>query len=196
MDLLFLDGYIPFVKRNNMVSIGKNTYGTSISASLKTMYALEDYTSSLTVEGIFKSIKNEIYDELKIDTKYVIDIKCLAAYRDIVEGNKPQFLVLAKVNRSRDEIINDFTRAMKKKHKGKGHLTKEEREQEDGNNLIWFTEEAFKAIDVFDNRFESDRQFKDGSEINQKMSYKVVPSASASIYLTQKYLNQATETNH
>ena len=36
------DGYIPFIKRNRAVSIGKSTYGNSIGASLKTKYALDE----------------------------------------------------------------------------------------------------------------------------------------------------------
>ena len=37
-----VDGYIPFIKRNDTVSIGKSTYGDSIGALLKTKYALDE----------------------------------------------------------------------------------------------------------------------------------------------------------
>ena len=60
------DGYYIFVKRANNLSIAKNTLSASVSASLKTKYALTK-DRMMTLEGISNAIKSEIRDELKIE---------------------------------------------------------------------------------------------------------------------------------
>ena len=90
------DGKIIFVKRNPKLSIGQNMWSQSVGASLKSMYAVEN--GILTVEGISNSIKNEIFDELRIQIEDDVDLSkhIFAFYRDIVEGGKPQFLFYYK----------------------------------------------------------------------------------------------------
>jgi hypothetical protein len=90
------DGKIIFVKRNPKLSIGQNMWSQSVGASLKSMYAVEN--GILTVEGISNLIKNEIFDELRIQIEDDVDLSkhIFAFYRDIVEGGKPQFLFYYK----------------------------------------------------------------------------------------------------
>ena len=109
------DGMIPFVKRNSIVSIGKRTYGDSIGASLKAKYGL-DSQGRFTLAGLQNSILKEIKDELKIgatDIEFSVEKNMIAAYRDLVEGGKPQFLFAAKVNRTHNEITQEFIKQVK-----------------------------------------------------------------------------------
>ena len=88
------DGYIVFVKRSMKVSIGKGTYGDSVSASLKAAYALDE-KGDFTVDKLENAIIKEIESELKI-TEEELDkdtLSIIAIYRDCVECGKPQFLV-------------------------------------------------------------------------------------------------------
>ena len=93
------DQKIVFVHRGKDVSIGKGTWATSIGASLKTMYALDE-NKKFTVQGLSNAIRCEIMDELKIElpkeTDYSVSI--FAFYRDLVEGGKPQFLFYIKTD--------------------------------------------------------------------------------------------------
>lgn len=87
------DGKIIFVKRQKNVSIGKNTWGSSVAASLKAKYALDD-EQKFSVRGLSDAIKKEIYDELyvRFDDETDFSQTIFAFYRDLVEGGKPQFL--------------------------------------------------------------------------------------------------------
>ena len=183
------DGYIPFVKRNRIISIGKSTYGTSVSASLKTMYVLDSYKGAFTKEGLINGIKKEILDELKIEEKYVTEIKILAAYRDIVEGNKPQLLVIAKVNKTMKDIETEFKTAMAKKKEKNKKLTKEEKEQEDGNAFTWFSKDEFIKLQNYADHFETGEN-NESTQTLKNQKYKIVPSVAASIGLTQEYLKE------
>ena len=93
------DNKIVFVHRGKDVSIGKGTWATSIGASLKTMYALDE-NKQFTAKGLSNAIRCEIMDELKIelnsDEDYSTSI--FAFYRDLVEGGKPQFLFYYKTD--------------------------------------------------------------------------------------------------
>lgn len=165
------DGYVVFVKRNKGLSIGKNTYGNSVGASLKTKYAL-DREGKLNVNGLNKSILCEIYDELKIKEEDLFDFSLerniLYAYRDMVEGGKPQLLFYAESKLSKQEIENNFKRQSKKKKNI--HLT-------DGKKLLWI-----KIEDLFNVCVTAERIIYKGK------SYVMVPSASACVGMLIDYL--------
>lgn len=93
------DKKIVFVHRGNDVSIGKGTWATSIGASLKTMYALDE-NKEFTSKGLSNAIRCEIMDELKIELSDDVDYSgsIFAFYRDLVEGGKPQFLFYYKTD--------------------------------------------------------------------------------------------------
>lgn len=128
------DDYIPFVKRSNHMSVGKNTYGTSVSASLKAKYALEG-GPELNLQGLSNAIIREIQDELKIPPaameEFAYHKNLIAAYRDLVEGGKPQLLVCLKSLWSKDRIHQNFVDFMSQKRKNNANLL------EDGSMLVW-----------------------------------------------------------
>ena len=58
-----------------------------------------DANQRFTKEGLKNSILGEIKDELKIERKdiiFSIEENVIAAYRDLVEGGKPQLLFVVK----------------------------------------------------------------------------------------------------
>ncbi|WP_273477121.1 hypothetical protein [Faecalicoccus acidiformans] len=127
------DGYIPFVKRKNNLSIGKNKFGASINASLKSVKALEPSTKIFTIEGFVNAILFEIDSELKLPTdaleSFSIQKNLIAAYRDLVEGGKPQFLFYLKSNWNREEIQDNFNVHQRK--------TEKSSLVDDGSFLLW-----------------------------------------------------------
>lgn len=177
------DGMIPFVKRNSIVSIGKRTYGDSIGASLKTKYAL-DSQGRFTLAGLQNSILQEIKDELKIeatDIEFSVEKNLIAAYRDLVEGGKPQFLFVANVNRTRDEITEEFVKQIKakKKKSWKNCWDKEQKELEDGTVLLWIPVNELKELAIS----------ADGMVYKEK-EYSMMPSASAAIVMLIRWLDE------
>ncbi len=194
------DGYILFIKRNNIVSIGKGSLGTSVSASVKIKYALDPNTGKVNFKWLRNSISLEIEDEIKItknkqrtsDKKtsplFVpkIDIEIIAAYRDILEGNKPQLLAFINVDCNHDAITDNFKKVIKAKHKENKRilLTKEDKEQEDGNTLIWVTKDDFLSFIVPGPSYT----LKLRKPIRRSFQY--LPSVGASIILTQQYIRE------
>jgi len=133
------DGWIPFVKRSKKVSIGKNSYGCSVSGSLKERYVLK-HNSSVTGQGIIDSMLYETQDELRISNvynEYRSAIRLIAAYRDVMEGGKPHLLFYLKLNISKDAIQNSFDANMKKED-WNVKLTV------DGKQLVWIKKEDLK----------------------------------------------------
>ena len=176
------DGYIPFVKRSSTVSIGKRTYGSSISASLKTKYALKSVEDRFNADGLKKAICGEIKDELNISSDYINEIEIIAAYRDVVEGNKPQLLVYVEVNKTNKEIKKAFKKNIKKKRKRK--LSVGEIEEQDGKKLKWYKIDRFQKISVLPNKL----LYKWLKFI--KIKHPIVPSVGISIVETQEYIKE------
>lgn len=177
---------ICLVKRTKDMSIGKRTYGTSVSASMKVMYCLNtDKHPTLTVEGIICSIVKEIEDELKVKEKYLVQMlpekNIIAAYRDIVEGNKPQFLVFAKARLTSKKISNNFYNKLKNKYKKSGRKIREIRELEDGDFLIWIPIKDLLNRKVIIN--------PSGIKYNGK-NYEMVPSATASLIMFREFYKE------
>ncbi len=180
--ILSADGKIPFVKRNNSVSIGKRTYGVSVMASLKARYALNK-NGNFTISGLKNSIFREIFDELEIRKEDIVSFdlnnNLLAAYRDLVEGGKPQLLFFAKVKLTKDEIDKNFqikSKSLKKqlkKEKWNGTL----KQLQDGDKLIWVDKNEMKNIIIKPDRI-----------VFKEKVYKVMPTTSVSIALfLEKY---------
>lgn len=165
------DGYIVFVKRDKNLSIGKSTYGDSIGASLKTKYALNEY-GVFTVSGLNKGIKKEICNELKISESGIGDIKIIAAYRDLVEGGKPQLLFYTRSNWEKDEIERTFHSYLKKfKRKEKEKILV------DGKKLLWISRQELKRIVILPDAI-----------IHNGKIYPMMPSASAAVVMLLDYL--------
>ena len=188
------DGFIPFVLRKGNVSIGKGTYGTSVGASLKTKYALDN--QGFTIEGLSNAMVQEIKDEIKLDVQDVFDVNkhVIAAYRDIVEGGKPQLLFWVKVKKQKEEIETIFREAMKSKiiqEKAARH-DKELKELEDGFKLSWIHREDLKEAYIASNGFVAMKQISRGQK-KIPMYHQMLPSASASLVMLLKYWENSSD---
>lgn len=176
------DGYVPFVKRSKNVSIGKMTYGTSVGASLKAKYALNE-DKKLTVEGIEYAVKNEILDELKIpfdDLKYFsLENNLLAAYRDLVEGGKPQFLFRLETKTTKQKINDNFLSIIEAAKQKQNDWDTEAKVLEDGEELVWLSVEELLEAAI------SEEHVVCGNRV-----LNVMPSTAASVELFVRYLRQ------
>lgn len=165
-----MDGYIVFVKRGNKLSIGKGTYGDSIGASLKTKYALND-SKKFTKDGLTNSILHEIQDELKIPKEaleeFSLEKHLIAAYRDVVEGGKPQFLFFIRSSWTKERIEQNFI-----EHMRKGNKEKDLELLEDGKKFLWISSNEIGELGIL-----PDKIFYKGKK------YGMMPSASAAIVM-------------
>lgn len=102
------DQKIIIIHRGNAVAVSKDKYSCSISASLKTQYAVDGKSNRISKEGILNAVNNEIKDELKIDQKNHGDIMIYMFYRDLVQGGKPEFFFYVYAKQTAEEIISNF----------------------------------------------------------------------------------------
>ncbi len=168
-----MDGKIIFIHRSKKVSIGKDTIGTSIGASLKAKYALDD-EGYLTLDGLKQAITSEIKDELNIDSKcydFSLDKNIVAIYRDIVEGGKPQLLFYVKIKLSSDSVKEKFYNSVKKSRFSKDNISK------DGNKLILVDKKDLANIYIT----------PETMVVNNKV-YRTMPSTAASVVMIVKYV--------
>lgn len=181
------DGFIAFVFRQDNISIGKRTWGDSIGASLKTKYALDDY--SFTIEGLRRGILAEIDDELKISVDQVLQLKIIAAYRDLIEGGKPQLLFYCMSNKSKDDITTAFEAGNHtiRERRRNARYSRERLEIEmetDGKKICWIHKNDIKSnVEI-----RSDRIIHNG-----KVLY-MMPSASACVALLRKFYTDSEST--
>lgn len=174
------DHKIIFVIRSSNVSIGKDTLGTSVAASLKCKYALND-NKIFTPEGLTQGIINEIKDELCINQEYyTFDLykNIIGIYRDMVEGGKPQFLLYVKVNQSSSEINQHFHDVGKPKS-SRWNLQKTL--DKDGSKLVFIDSDQLRNLYIT----------PDTLVVHNK-AYKIMPSASASASIIM-LINYLTE---
>lgn len=201
------DGYIVFVKRSMKMSIGKGTYGNSISASLKTAYALDE-KGVFTVEKFENAIIKEIEAELQI-TEEEIDkdtLSIIAIYRDCVECGKPQILLYAKSNKNAAEISTHFNRKYSSTKQNtdddlSSQLTTDQKNLgvlEDGSKLLWIKRSCLKNHIVFSlNSIKYDKkgdegfvEFSNGTKTRSKVQeLAMLPSAIASVVLFNNTIN-------
>lgn len=197
------DGYVVFVYRASDMSIGKNTFGDSIAASMKAKYALNE-EGEFTYFGLRRSVVSEIKDELKIEEADIqLDSLCIfAIYRDCVECGKPQFLIYAKSRLDAATITNHFIEGIKSKRqvdgKKNGASKKEKLEAKaltDGRKLIWVSSEDLKEGIEFSRQGIKESPlanegfviFKHGMKQKSSLNFmKMVPSASAAVKLFQE----------
>lgn len=172
------DGYIVLVKRNSNVSIGKRTVGDSIGASLKAKYALDH--GSFHVEGLINGIIKEIKDELAIDKGALEEFRpeknIIAAYRDLVEGGKPQLFFAVRARIPKDQIQKQFDYNVQNSDNSKL--------KRDGSQLIWIPESDLHQI-----RFSTNHiYYKDNH-------YPMVPSAIACFIIYRNYLEETKQSS-
>lgn len=180
------DGNLLFVKRKKNVSIEKGLYSTSVAASLKARSALNK-AGEFTLAGLEQAILDELYDELKIESQHVPDFSLknnlIYAYRDMVEGGKPQFVLYVKCTLNREEIIDGFKRTKKAENKKKHRENKVEfNVLEDGTVLEWIPKDRLNEL-----AFTTDCMIYNGK------AYRMVPSKVATIYLCREHLKNLNE---
>lgn len=167
---------ILFVGRSNKMSVGKKTWGTSISAKLSPKY---DYKKGehFTLDGFYDSIAESINRELKYFrvngqpinvTAKQIKGSIFAFYRDLVEGGKPQFLLYHKFgNEKLDVKFNkDGYESSLRQDKSSAMI--------DGTKYAFLTTDQLKQAYI-----TQDEIFISGL----KKKYKMTPSAVASVVL-------------
>lgn len=113
------DNKIIFVNRNMNVSIGKGTLGSSVGASLKIRYCVDE-KYNFNTHGIKKAVMEEMKDELGINEdcyEFSLNKNLIAIYRDLIEGGKPQFLFYIEIDKSEIEVKNLFEINLKKENK-------------------------------------------------------------------------------
>ena len=181
------DGKFIFILRSKDVSIGKETLGTSVGASVKSSYALDNY-GKFTLNCLGEAIKLEIKDELNIDEKemvkdgnreiiklnYDFSLKenIIALYRDIVEGGKPQLLFYVQTRLNSDEIKEKFYKATKNVRRKKSESIKM-----DGKELILVDRD--KLLNAY---------ITPDTIVIGKKSYRTLPSSAASVVILINHL--------
>ena len=178
---------ILFVGRSNKMSVGKKTWGTSISAKLSPKY---DYKKGehFTLDGFYDSIAESINRELKYFrvngqpinvTAKQIKGSIFAFYRDLVEGGKPQFLLYHKFGNEKLDV----------KFNKDGYESS--LKQDKSSAMIDGTKYAFLTIDQLKQAYiTQDEMFISG----QKKKYKMTPSAVASVVLLLEAMGKERET--
>ena len=162
------DGKIIIVRRGKKLSIGKDTWASSIGASLKAVYALND-ERKLDAVGLSNAIKKEIWDELYIDIAPDVDMtqSIFAFYRDIVEGGKPQFLFYYKLENCTFEAFENHFKG----------CYQERNNVVDGTSFMGLTIEQCRECRLTANGFSYQGQF-----------YKMTASAAASLAMLLQHL--------
>ncbi len=167
---------ILFVGRSNKLSVGKKTWGTSVSAKLNPKF---DYKKGehFTLDRFYDSIAESINRELKYFTVngQSIHLKgnqikgsIFAFYRDLVEGGKPQFLLYYKFgNKKLDVKFNKdgYESSLK---------------QDKSTAMIDGTKYAFLTINQLKQAYITQEQI---FILGQKKKYKMTPSAVASVVM-------------
>lgn len=185
------DGYLAFIYRGKDVSIGKKTWATSVGASLKVKYSL-DRQQVFSEKGLENGIIKEIENELRIKRHQLCPIGTqfkkiilISAYRDLVEGGKPQLLFYAKSSLGKDEISGIFNAGnkdvKKKARRIKNIRDKKEVQMEtDGSIIKWISKsELIEVTDVFPGKIDYN-----GTEMA------MVPSAAACVQMLKDYLKR------
>lgn len=179
------DQYIPFILRNSMVSIGKNTISPSIAASLKCIYCL-DKQHKFSEQGLRNAIEFEIKDELGInfnlkqgETPVPLNTEILAVYRDLLEGGKPQFFFFSQLPISKEQVHKAF-------HDKLQSLRKDNITDVDGDELIFIHKDKLQDIYLGDNQL-----ILHHPEKNQLTEYKITGSAAATLEMLLLYLEKS-----
>lgn len=159
------------MKRSNKLFIGKNTYGCSIGANVKIDFALNKF-GLFTKEGLVTAIIKTIFSELGISEQYLekfsINKNLIAAYRDVVQGGKPQLLFYIQSLWDKEKIDENFKNNMKSKRKSFST---------DGKKLVWIHVSKLRQMCILPDRI-----------IANGKKYPMVPAVAASIVMLIEHL--------
>lgn len=172
------DGYIPLILRSRDVSIAKGVLATSVSASLKSKFAIEKQSHEFTLSGLACAIRNEIFDEIGIDLSSVSDGEMIKGiryfYRDLVECGKPQFFIYLNLPYSKDDIKENFYKANNGKEDQELN-SKELVMKKDGNEILFFKDEDLLNAKLVKSSEDGKKKFRyDKINING-IKYDITP---------------------
>ena len=186
------DGYIPLIMRSRNVSIAKGVLATSVSASLKSKYAIDKQSHEFTLSGLACAIRNEILDEIGIDLSSVSDdemiksIRCF--YRDLVECGKPQFFIYLNLPYSKDDIKENFYKANNGKEDQELN-SKELAMEKDGNEILFFKDEDLLNAKLVNSSEDGEKMFRyDKINING-IEYDISPGVLLGVELVRRSIN-------
>ena len=180
------DHFILLVRRKKSLSIGKCKWGDSFSATVKTGYALEGGIFSL--DGLYRSILNEIKDEIGLEKEELCGerssekVKFITAYRDYLEGGKPQLCVYVKTTLNKKMLTKVIKGNNKIQH---NHFTgtsyKPKAKTLTRTDMDWYD-----FVYVGDIKYRS-KIYNNRIEVYDKV-YPMLPSYSACIQMLKEYL--------
>ena len=171
-----------FIKRHKKVSIAKNTWQTSVGASLKVRNALTKDkkidTTSISA-AIVKEMMSEfnlknLEDSSDIEAKMMSDFSfkknVLYFYRDLLECGKPQMRFYYQLPISSEEVAKAFTNGIgrAKKNKDRFSLFCDI----DGHKLMFIDREELSKLYLAPDGFAYNKEF-----------YRSVPSAVATVVM-------------
>lgn len=168
------DGYISLVKRTGTTTVAKHVYGGSFGMVPKIRHMVEPDKQKLKDDGILRSVKEEICEKYNLSGEEMERMMghVVAAYRDIVEGGKPQLLFYIKLNVSKDDIKERLKRrTFWSKGKAKNGKALNARK------LRWIHKEELGQLCILPNAI-----------IYGRKKYSTVPAVAASLVMTMEYL--------
>lgn len=186
------DGYIPLIMRSRNVSIAKGVLATSVSASLKSKYAIDKQSHEFTLSGLAYAIRNEIFDEIGIDLSSVSDDEMIKSiryfYRDLVECGKPQFFVYLNLPYSKDNIEENFYKVNNGKEDQELN-SKELVMKKDGNEILFFKDEDLLNAKLVESSEDGEKMFRyDKINING-IEYDITPGMLLGVELMSRITN-------
>ena len=182
------DNMVPLVKRSRNVSIAKGMIGSSVSASLKSKYAIESTTHRFTCDGLVSAIKAEVLDELNIDISEIRNETIIDSiqyfYIDLLDGGKPQFFVLFNIQRDSKEVLKKF-------YNSGNDDSYESQVRKDGKGIILFelNDLLDAKIPFVDNKYNLDKLIISGKE------YNIHPNVALSIAFIKEIYNNDLNMN-
>ncbi len=207
--LITTDGWIPFVKRSSKVSVGKDTINCSISASLKTKYAVMGQLHKVTMDGLAAAIIHEVQDELNIPAEKLLeqpgagdnaDIRetvrnnvkksIFAIYRDLSECGKPQLVACMNIGISKDDVIKYFYGIDKKQNQ---HVEKTDEEllRKDGQKVLFYNiTELMNANIMIDPASNELRVSRGDGEHDKEEHYKINMATTIALAYLLEHLKQ------
>lgn len=185
------DGYIPLVMRGRDVSIAKGVLATSVSASLKSKYAIDRQSHEFTLSGLACAIRNEVFDEIGIDLSSISDEEMIKSiryfYRDLVECGKPQFFVYLDLPYPKDYIRANFN-SDKLKSNIIGLSNKEQLMKKDGDEIIFFKDYDLlnaKLVECIENE---ESKYRYDKIIISSNEYNITPGVLLGVELIRTYV--------
>lgn len=186
------DGYIPLIIRNRDVSIAKGVLATSLSASLKSKYALDKTSFEFTLQGLACAIRNEIFDEIYIDLSPISDADILKGvkyfYRDLIECGKPQFFVYFELPYSKDYVKENFYRNNLVENETE-LSTKEKKMKKDGGNILFFKDNELLNAQLVKGSENGETKYRYDKIIISGKEYDITPGMLLGIEFMKRLTN-------